>query len=122
MALANLDSENVKQRLRRAVDQELPLIDEIRKQVRNLKFVISKVLTKDMIKTHCEDFNGRPVIRDQILIEALSRLQLGKDPFMAKDNQDAKFVLLEASHLNLQEKVKSFFNLSVYKKYVDFEK
>lgn len=36
MALVNLDIENVKQRLYKAVDQELPLIDELREQVRNL--------------------------------------------------------------------------------------
>lgn len=36
MALANLDMETVKDRLYRAVDQELPLIDELREQVRNL--------------------------------------------------------------------------------------
>ncbi len=37
MALINLNLEDVKKNLNKAVDQELPLIDELREQVRNLK-------------------------------------------------------------------------------------
>ena len=37
MALINLDLEDVKKNLNKAIDQELPLIDELREKVRNLK-------------------------------------------------------------------------------------
>jgi len=69
----------------------------------NLKFGISEELNQDMIDIYCEDFDGKPVIRDQILLNVLSRLKLKKEPFMMKDDKNTKFILLEASQLNLQE-------------------
>lgn len=70
----------------------------------NLKFGISEALTQDMIDTQCEDFDGRPVIRDQILMQSLERLGMLEDPATAIDQQNSRFLLLKANKLKLQGK------------------
>jgi len=70
----------------------------------NLKFGISEVFTQGMIDVYCEDFGGRAVVRDQILMQSLERLGILEDPASGTDPQNSEYLLLKVNGLKFQKK------------------
>lgn len=67
----------------------------------NLRFGVSDDMTQDMKNTFCEDFNGRAVIREQILLESLQRLGILRESEIGISEGDSQYLLLDADKLNV---------------------
>ncbi len=58
-------------------------------------------MTQDMKNTFCEDFNGRAVIREQILLESLQRLGILRESEIGISEGDSQYLLFSANKLNV---------------------
>ena len=67
----------------------------------NLRFGVSDDMTQDMKNAFCEDFNGRAVIREQILLESLQRLGILGEPEIGISEGDSQYLLLSVNKLNV---------------------